>query len=99
VAKPKQQSFSKGNASAGKMNEREIVNRNPSTPFGLGFTAPAQSGASSTSNPTPKSTPKTAKYKGRTITAEPDISRVQSGGKTIPLMVKPKAKKVNKRND
>ncbi len=98
MAKPKQQSFNK--TFGGRVGSREIASRNPATPFGPGFTAPAQSGASSTSNPMPSGPPKKANYKGRTITAQPDVSRVsQSGGGKIPLLVKPKEKKVNKKND
>src|SRR5438309_592265 len=100
VAKPRQQPFNKGNASAGKMNERELVQQNPMSPFGQGFTAPAKSGGSSTAKPIPKTTPTAVKYKGRKITAQPDIARIDQrvAGK-IPMMIKPKAKVVNKRND
>lgn len=98
--KPKQQPFNKGNASAGKMNERELVQRNPASPFGIGYTAPAQSGASSTSNPTPGK-PQKVNYKGRTVSAQPDIERVKQGKgqKTVPMLAKPKAKPFNPRND
>lgn len=100
MAKPKQQPFNKGNASAGKMNERELVQRNPSSPFGQGFTAPAQNGASSTSNPMPAK-PQKINYKGRLVSAQSDIERIKQGKgqKTIPMLAKPKAKKFNPKND
>lgn len=87
--KSKQQPFDK--AFGGRMNAREITSRNPATPFGPGFTAPAQSGGSSTSNPIPVKPPTEVKYKGRKITAQPDVARVsQSKGGKIPLLTKPK---------
>lgn len=101
MARTKPQPFNKGNASAGKMNERELVQRNPASSFGPGYTAPAQSGASSTSNPIPKVKAEKINYKGRTVSAQPDIERIKQGKgqKTVPMLAKPKTKKFNPKND
>lgn len=93
--KPKQQSFNSDTASAGKMNQRELVQRNPMTPFNPGYTEPPN-----TTVPRPVSGPK--KYKGRTITAQSDIERLnqKSGKGILPKIAAPvEKKKVNKRND
>jgi hypothetical protein len=76
------------------MNKRELTQMNPATAFGPG------PGATPVTKGIPPS-PDVVKYKGRKVTAQPDKARIQaSGGKApIPLMVPPKPKKVNARND
>lgn len=96
--RPKQQPFDKALSGMG-MAQRELVQKNPATAFGVGPAAKAapDMGANSTAPGIVNTQKKSVGYKGRKITAQPDMARVTQGKgqPIIPAMVKPVEKNKN----